>query len=87
MGLGTACSQAGVAGNTQPYLGITQGVEDTDEGQQGSVDAGPFPKPLTPGVGSGRPLRAHQISQAHLGHLEGLRWPWHMDLLPHKDLG
>lgn len=76
----------GNRGSVQPYLGIGQGIEDIDEGQQGAVDVGTLPQPLPLGVGAGRPLRASQVNQAHLGHLKGLGQAWNPVLLLHEDL-
>ena len=74
-------------GSAQLYLCVGQGVEDVDEGQQRTVDAGSLPQPLPLGVGAGRPLRASQVNQAHLGHPKGLGQTWDPVLLLHEDLG
>lgn len=71
----------------QLYLCVSQGIEDIDEGQQRAVDVGTLPQPLPFCVGAGRPLRASQVNQAHLGHPKGLGQTWNPVLLLHEDLG
>lgn len=69
------------------YLRVGQGIEDIDEGQQGTVDVGTLPKPLPLCMGAGCPLRTSQVNQAHLGHSKGLSQTWNPVLLLHEDLG
>lgn len=71
----------------QFYLRVGQGIEDIDEGQQGTVDVGTLPQPLPLRMGAGGPLRTGQVNQAHLGHSKGLSQTWDPVLLLHEDLG
>lgn len=69
-----------------PYLRVSECVDDIGQGEERAIDVGSFPEASSFSVGGAGLLRTSQVNQTHLGHTHAWIETSRLILLPQVDL-